>query len=79
MGHWASLLLNDDDYYISYVGMLNQTRIGVGSVTFHRKGHMRGQHVFRMSKSRNLSTFLFSIIILGNSASHFLEMIMLSS
>ena len=59
--------------------MLNQTRIGVGSITFHRKSPMRGQqYVFLISKSRNLGTFLLSIIILGNSASHFLEMMMLN-
>ena len=65
--------------------MLNQTRIGVGSITFHRRGPMRCQHisllmstyVFLLSKSKNLYKLLFSIIILGNSASHFLEMIML--
>ena len=58
--------------------MLNQTRIGVGSITFHRRvAHEGSTYVFLMSKSRTLYTFLFSIIILGNSASHFLEMTVL--
>ena len=29
----------------SYVGILNQTRIWVGSITFHRMGPMRGQRM----------------------------------
>ena len=60
--------------------MLNQTRIGVGSITFHRRGPIRGQHyVFIMLKSINLYTLLLSIIILSNSSFHFLEKIMLVS
>ena len=58
--------------------MLNQSRIGLGSITFQsRWGHEGSTHIFLMSKSRNLYTFLSSNVIWGNSASHFLEMIML--
>ena len=39
--------------------------------------HEGSKYVFLMSKSRNLYTFVFSNIILGNSATHFLEIIML--
>ena len=59
--------------------MLNQNRTGVGGITFHRRGHEGSTYVFLMSKSRNLYSFLFSVIILGNSASHLFEMIMLNS
>ena len=58
--------------------MLNQTRIGIGSITFHRKGPMRGQHMFSL-KFIHVYTFLLSIFIFSNSASHFLEIIMLVS
>ena len=58
--------------------MLNQTRIGIGSITLYRRGHMKGQlYVFLISKSRNVYTFLLSVNILGNSGCHFLDMIML--
>ena len=42
---------------ISYVGMLTQTRIGIGSVTSPRMGPMRGQYAFLISKSRNWCSF----------------------
>ena len=54
--------------------MLIQARIGVGIIT---GGPGRVKNVFLMSKSINLYTFLLLVIILGNSASLSLEMIML--
>ena len=62
--------------FISQVGMLIQARIGVGIITGAREG---STYVFLMSKSINLYTFLLLVIILGNSASLSLEMIMLIS
>ena len=64
---------------ISYEGMPNRTRIGVGTITFHKRRHMRGQRVFLMCKSRNVYTFYFHLSFFGNSASHSIEMIMLVS
>ena len=73
---------------ISYVGMLTQARMGYGRFAFHRigvgcitfpgMGPRRGQYTL-MSKSRFFMHFQLSIILLGNSASHFLEMTMLIS
>ena len=54
--------------------MLNQTRTEVGSITFHRRGPCGVNICIPYVKiHRNLYTFLFSIIIWGNSASHFLD------
>ena len=54
---------------ISQVGMLTQTRTGIGKGT---RG--RGQYALLMSKSRFFIHFQLSVIVLGISASHFLEM-----
>ena len=59
--------------------MLNQARTGVGSITKGGGGQEGSTDVFLMSKPINLYTFLLLIIILGNSASLSLEMIMLIS
>ena len=56
---------------IGLVGTLTQTRIGIDRVTFPRMGPMRGQYNFLISESRNWCTFPLTIIIRGNSASHF--------
>ena len=65
---------------ISLVEMLNQTRIGIDSITYNRRGLDEvSAYYFLMSKSRIVYSFLFTIIILGNSVSHFLEVIMLIS
>ena len=54
--------------------MLTQTRIGVGSITFHRSLPMRGQRMSSFCpKSRNVYTLLF----LGT-ASNLIVMIMLN-
>ena len=54
-------------------------RTGVDRVTFPSKEHMRGQNVFLMAKYPKLFIrFLFLISISEDSASYFLEMIMLT-
>ena len=52
--------------------MLTQTRIGIGSVTFPRMGPMRGQYVLLYQNQEIGVPFPLTIIIRGNSASHFL-------
>ena len=51
--------------FISYVGMLNRTRIGIGSITFPRIGPMRGHYVFLISEYINVCTFSIDNYYLG--------------
>ena len=60
--------------------MKTQTRIGVGSITFHRRGFIRDQQMHSLHLNLEICThFYFQLLFVGNSASHFLEMIMLIS
>ena len=61
---------------IILVDTLTQIRMGLGCVTFPGIGPRRGQYAFLMSKSRMLMHFQLLIIVLGFSASYFLEMVM---
>ena len=47
---------------ISYVSIMIQIKIGIGSVTFSNMGPMRGQYVFLTTKIRNIF-FLHSILL----------------
>ena len=62
---------------IILMGTLTQIRMGLGFITFPGIGPRRGQIAFFMSKSRMLMHFQLLIIVLGFSASHFLEIVML--
>ena len=55
--------------------MPTQTGIGVGSITFHRRGPISGQHTNVCLPYVKIQKFVF-INLLGNSASHLIEMIM---
>ena len=57
-------------------GTLTQIRMGLGCITFPGIGQRKGQYAFLMSKSRILMHFQLLIIVLGFSASYFLEMVM---
>ena len=61
---------------IILVGTLTQIRMGLGCITFPDIGPRRGQYAFLMSKSRMLMHFQSLIIVLGFSASYFLETVM---
>ena len=58
---------------IILVGTLTQVRMGLGCITFPGIGPRRGQYAFLMSKSRMLMHFQPLIIVLGFSASYYLE------
>ena len=66
---------------IILVGTLTQIRMGQGCITFPgigpRERGRGGQYAFLMSKTRMLMHFQPLIIVLGFSASYFLEMVML--
>ena len=60
--------------HISEVGMLNQTRIGVGSITFHRIGHMRGQRMSSLCPNPEICIhFYFQILFWVTQAPIFLR------
>ena len=61
---------------IILVGTLTQIKIGLGCITFPGIGPRRGQYAFLVSKTRMLMHFQSLIIVLGFSASYFLEMVM---
>ena len=51
--------------FISFVGTLTETRIGVGMVTFPSKGPMWDKYVFFMAKSQSFSYVLhFQLLFL---------------
>ena len=60
---------------IILVGTLTQIRMGLDCITFPGIGPRRGQYAFLMSKTRMLMHFQPLIIVLGFSASYFLEMV----
>ena len=60
---------------ISLVGTLTQIRVGAGCIKFPGMGSRSGQYTFLTSQSRFFMHFRMLIIILGYSASYFLEMI----
>ena len=45
--------------------ILTQNRMRVGRVTFSRKGHISGQYVFIMAKSRMFSVLYFQLLFLS--------------
>ena len=47
---------------IILIGTLIQARMGVGRVTFHRNGPMRGQYVLLMAKYYTFTDFLFQLL-----------------
>ena len=61
---------------IILVGTLTQIRMGLGCITFPGIGPRRGQYACLLSKTRMLMYMFFQplIIVLGFSASYFLEM-----
>ena len=61
---------------IILVETLTQIRMGPGCITFPGIGPKRGQYAFLMLKTRMLMHFQPLIIVLGFSASYFLEMVM---
>ena len=71
----ASYLL-EMSILITLVGILIQIRIGLGCIIFPGIGPRSGQYDFLMSKTRMLMHFQSLIIVLGFSASYFLEMFM---
>ena len=58
---------------IILVGTLTQIRMGLGCITFPGIGSRRGQYACIMSKTRMLMHLQSLIIVLGFSASYFLE------
>ena len=62
---------------ISKYRMLSQTRRGVGSIAFHKRGPMMDQRMSPLCQNPEINTFLFSLYF--GSSSFFLEMIMLIS
>ena len=69
-------ICSDSDSYFLEMGTLTQIRIGLGCLTFPGIGPWRGQYAFLMSKTRMLMHFQPLIIVLGFSASYFLEIVM---
>ena len=61
---------------IIFVGILIQIRMGLGCIIFPGMGPKRGQYALLMSKSGFFMHFRPLIIVLGFSASYFLEMVM---
>ena len=59
-----------DDYVYKLGRYAESTRICVGNITFHRRGPMSSQPV------SSLSRCLYTLISLGDPASHLIEMIM---
>ena len=60
-------------------GTLTQTTIGVGRVTFPSKRPMTGQYGVLMEEFKVFIHFIFSILISGDSAFHYIGMIMFIS
>ena len=64
---------------ISKIGMLIRSRMEVGSITLHRRGAHEGTTCFPYVQIQKFVYILFSFIVLSNSVSHLIEMIMLIS
>ena len=64
---------------INLEGTLTQTTIGVGRVTFPSKRPMTGQYGVLVAKFQSFYTFIFSIIISGDAAFYYIEMIVFIS